>query len=125
MSGVKNLVSNTGALLRGDPFSQVKSPNANGVKLSTPSAASGECSASGIDWASGAASLSFRPSMNDGAGALALVAVLALVGAVGAVTAGCVSAASVGGAAAGTFITRSLRAALLATTVTAGTTASG
>src|ERR1700681_2221460 len=57
MSGVKNLVSNTGALLRGDPFNQVKSPKANGVKLSTPSVASGECRASGCDWASGCAGL--------------------------------------------------------------------
>ncbi len=35
MSGVKNSVSNAGALLRGLPFNQVKSPKANGVNLST------------------------------------------------------------------------------------------
>src|ERR1700682_2847881 len=58
MSGVKNLVSNTGALLRGAPFSQVKSPKAKGVKLSTPSVASGDCSASGTDWLAAAAGFS-------------------------------------------------------------------
>src|ERR1700744_5851151 len=58
MSGVKNLVSNTGALLRGEPFSQVKSPKAKGVKLSTPSVASGEVSASGTDWLGAAAGFS-------------------------------------------------------------------
>src|SRR5580704_1437741 len=71
MSGVKNLVSNTGALLRGEPFSQVKSPKAKGVKLSTPSVASGEWSASGTDWASAAAGLGASQSRDhtDGAGA--------------------------------------------------------
>src|ERR1700736_4422539 len=122
MSGVKNFVSKTGCLLRGCPFSQVKSPKANGVKLSTPSVASGEWRASGTDWLSGAASLSFSVSTNEGFDALTLAAVLALVS---AGTAGCGAAASAGGAAAGTFITRSLRVALLATTVTAGATASG
>src|ERR1700730_10021078 len=122
MSGVKNLVSNTGALLRGEPFSQVKSPNANGVKLSTPSVASGDCRASGTDWLFGPTSLSFSFSANEGVGALALAAVLGLAA---AGTEGCGAAASAGGAAAGAFITRSLRVALLATTVTAGATASG
>src|ERR1700732_4729313 len=58
MSGVKNFVSNAGALLRGEPFSQVKSPKAKGVKLSTPSVASGDCSASGTDWLAAAAGFS-------------------------------------------------------------------
>jgi hypothetical protein len=44
---VKNFVSNTGALLRGEPLSQVKSPKAKGVKLSTPVAASGDWRAAG------------------------------------------------------------------------------
>src|ERR1039457_5971491 len=47
-SGVKYLVSRTVSLLRGVPLSQVKSPNANGVKLSTPVVASGACNASGM-----------------------------------------------------------------------------
>src|ERR1700730_6173991 len=58
MSGVKNFVSNTGALLRGAPFNHVKSPKAKGVKLSTPSVASGDCSASGTDWLAAAAGFS-------------------------------------------------------------------
>src|ERR1700724_4798219 len=65
MSGVENLVSNTGVLLRGDPFSHVKSPKANGVKLSTPSVASGECRASGTDCASGAAGLALGDSQSE------------------------------------------------------------
>src|SRR5579863_723423 len=65
MSGVKNLVSNTGALFRGDPFSQVKSPKANGVKLSTPSVASGECRASETDCESGAAGLALGDSQSE------------------------------------------------------------
>src|ERR1700730_7542058 len=128
MSGVKNFVSNTGALLRGDPFSQVKSPNANGVKLSTPSVASGARSASGIACVSGPASLSFRLSMNDGAGNLVLFVALA-PGAGAAPNAGGTwgwgAPASDGETSVGTFITRSLRVALLATTVTAGATVSG
>src|ERR1017187_739521 len=54
ISGVKNLVSSTVSLLREVPLSQVKSPNANGVKLSTPGVASGACRASGIVGAAGA-----------------------------------------------------------------------
>src|ERR1035441_2472204 len=46
-SGVKNFVSSTVSLLREVPLSQVKSPNANGVKLSTPVVASGASRASG------------------------------------------------------------------------------
>src|SRR3981189_1492450 len=97
MSGVKNLVSNTGALLRGEPFSQVKSPNANGVKLSTPSVASGDCRASGTDWLFGPTSLSLSFSANEGVAALALAAVLGLAAAGGL-------AAAAGLAAAGTEI---------------------
>src|SRR6202051_1491911 len=58
MSGVKNFVSNTGCLLRGEPFNQVKSPKAKGVKLSTPSVASGDCRPSGTDWLAAAAGFS-------------------------------------------------------------------
>src|SRR5579862_6687072 len=39
ISGVKNGVSSTTSLLRGEPFSQVKSPKAKGVWLSTAGAA--------------------------------------------------------------------------------------
>src|ERR1017187_6200560 len=54
ISGVKNFVSITG-LLRGLPLSQLKSPYANGVTLSTPGVASGACKASGRAGAGGAA----------------------------------------------------------------------
>src|ERR1700737_4784602 len=119
MSGVKNFVSNTGALLRGEPFSQVKSPNANGVKLSTPSVASGEWRASGIDWASAAAGLGAAHSLDQSDAVCAaedevctadLAAAAVSEGAAGfcaAASAGC--AARAGG---GTFITRSCRVAL-------------
>src|ERR1700688_1808681 len=128
MSGVKNLVSNTGALLRGEPFSQVKSPKANGVKLSTPSVASGECSASGTDWASGAAGLAGlkapgliglksadQTDEEMGAGDFTV--------AVSDCAADFCAAASAGaaGAAVGTFIAKSCRVALPATTCSEGT----
>src|SRR6266404_6191454 len=93
ISGVKNFVSNTGALLRGEPFSQVKSPKANGVKVSTPVVASGDWRAAGTTWFSVAAD----GDAAAGAGAAA-------------------SEGLVGGTAAGTFITMSWRVALLATT---------
>src|ERR1700722_9275473 len=48
-SGVKNFVSSTVSWLRGVAFIQVKSPNANGVSLSTPGGpGSGAERASGI-----------------------------------------------------------------------------
>src|ERR1700730_15135279 len=131
MSGVKNFVSNTGALLRGDPFSQVKSPKANGVKLSTPSVASGEWSASGIDWASAAtgfgASQSRDHSDEAGAEDFAVAAGFACA-AISDCVAGFCAAASAGdaaGAAVGRFIATSCRVALLATTCSEGTVASG
>src|ERR1700719_981278 len=101
MSGVKNLVSNTGVLLRGEPFSHVKSPKAKGVSLSPAGPGSGDCSAAGMNW------LSFSRKVKSAVGA-------------GAV-AGAGAAASAGAgvdAADGTFITRSYRVALLATTKT-------
>src|SRR5580692_935023 len=127
MSGVKNLVSNTGALLRGDPFSQVKSPKANGVKLSTPSVASGECSASGTDWASGAAGLAFGDSQSDDQSEEGAFEDLAAA-TTGADFSGVCEAASAGrGVEDGdaTLIARSCRVALPATTCSDGTVASG
>src|ERR1019366_1423396 len=114
MSGVKNFVSNTGSLLRGEPFNQVKSPKANGVKLSTPSVASGDVSASGIAWAVGAAGLSpGAAGMN--AAATADFSLAAAEG-VGAAALGAAASAGDVGAAAGAFITMSWRVALLLTT---------
>src|SRR5450631_3208659 len=66
MSGVKNFVSNAGALLRGAPFSQVKSAKAKGVSLSTPSVASGDCSPSATDWLAAAAGFSGEGAKRSG-----------------------------------------------------------
>src|ERR1017187_4342477 len=124
MSGVKNFVSNTGSLLRGEPFSHVKSPNANGVTLSTPSVASGDVSASGIACAVGAAGLSAGA---DGKTAAA-TADFTWAASEGVGAAGLGAAASAGdaaGAAAGMFITMSWRVALLLTTRSDGASASG
>src|ERR1700676_254111 len=129
MSGVKNLVSNTGALLRGEPFNQVKSPKANGVKLSTPSAASGEWRASGTDWASGAAGLGLGASQSaDQSDEVDLDLAVATGSACSAGFSSVCAAASAGSGAeagAGTFITRSCRVALLATTCSEGAVTSG
>ena len=55
ISGVKNLVSNTGVVSRGVPFIQPRSPTANGVCVSTAGAGAGACSASGTLPAAGGA----------------------------------------------------------------------
>src|ERR1700692_3913384 len=126
MSGVKNLVSNIGALLRGDPFSQVKSPKANGVKLSTPSAASGECSASGTDWASGAAGLALGDSQSeDQSDEVDFVDLAVQAGSPWVAAFGAAASAGAPGAGAATFIARSCRVALPAITCSEGAVASG
>src|ERR1035438_796380 len=76
-SGVKYLVSSTVSLLRGVPLSQVKSPNANGVKLSTPVVASGACKASGMDGGAGAGAAAVGCGAGAGAGGGATAAVSA------------------------------------------------
>src|ERR1022692_4114796 len=75
ISGVKNLVSSTVSLLREVPLSQVKSPNANGVKLSTPGVASGACRASGMDGAAGAGGTAACWGAGAGTGMPAVVGV--------------------------------------------------
>src|ERR1035438_1352567 len=77
ISGVKNLVSSTVSLLRGVPLSQVKSPNAKGVKLSTPVVASGASRASGRTCAGGAGAAAVGCGAGAGAGAVGAVAVSA------------------------------------------------
>jgi len=67
---VNHLVASTESLLRGFPLSQVKSPNAKGVTLSTPGVASGACRAS--EWtgaAGGGAGAAARLAEKAGAGA--------------------------------------------------------
>src|SRR5580658_507786 len=108
-SGVKNLVSKIGDFSRGVPFIQPRSPTANGDCRSTSGAGAGACSASAIIGAFSARADALRGGADTD-------------GAVGA------SAATDGmgaDAAAGTFITTSRRVALLGTTCSEGTLASG
>src|SRR5580692_2957114 len=62
-SGVKYFVSSTVSLLRGAPLSQVKSPYANGVTLSTPSGPG-----SGAERASGISRAGFAGAAGAGCG---------------------------------------------------------
>src|SRR5450631_1756044 len=135
MSGVKNFVSNAGALLRGAPFNQVKSPKAKGVSLSTPSVASGDCSPSGTDWVAAAAGFSDEGAELSGVVSVRSAAVNEDVtdpevrgtGVSAGAVAGVAASAGANGldTSLGTFITMSLRVALPATTVTEGNATSG
>ncbi len=121
----------------------MKSPKANGVKLSTPSVASGDCSASGTDWLAAAAGFSDEVVELEGVVIARSAAVKAeetdpdpevrgagVSAGAGAGVAACAGVDASAGASGletslGTFMTMSLRVALPAETVTGGNATSG